>query len=464
MADNTQLPIPSTSGDVIAADDIAGVKYQRVKLIHGADGVNDGDVSSANPLPTVIDGVATEATLSSLSAKINNTPIGAILSGTASDRFFDNFASFDTTNTWELVQTGTGMTVSGPLGGVAAGSSPYINIASGTTIDKKTIILSRTTFNSPFDLRYQITASQRIANNRCLVGFVQVDDSGAIVTDTTRTTAPAVLDARNAVFHQHDGTVATTSNLIVRAAGSAIDTFANAFGTGFTTVATGTSPNFLSATTYGLTVERDKINSRAYGQNVTTNTGGQFSYDRILVNPTVKYKLCIIVENLGTAPASSTDWRIHLVNVMDATRFDVSPRNAGTADLAKSFPITGQVTVSGTQTANVTFASAGGTIYNDTTTNLTGGATFTGTSRDAGATNTMRRFCAAVAADQSGTLFIQCSNDNTTWRTIKSLTLTAPNAFGELEVNVCTRYHRVVYTNGATAQGAFLLNSAYHRV
>jgi hypothetical protein len=51
MADNTQLPLPSTVGDVIAADDISGVKYQRVKLIHGADGVNDGDVSSANPLP-----------------------------------------------------------------------------------------------------------------------------------------------------------------------------------------------------------------------------------------------------------------------------------------------------------------------------------------------------------------------------------------------------------------------------
>lgn len=51
MADNTQLPVPSTSGDVIATDDIGGVKYQRVKLIHGAEGVNDGDVSSVNPLP-----------------------------------------------------------------------------------------------------------------------------------------------------------------------------------------------------------------------------------------------------------------------------------------------------------------------------------------------------------------------------------------------------------------------------
>ncbi len=50
MADNVTLDIMS-AGDVVAADDILSVKYQRVKLIHGADGVNDGDVSTANPFP-----------------------------------------------------------------------------------------------------------------------------------------------------------------------------------------------------------------------------------------------------------------------------------------------------------------------------------------------------------------------------------------------------------------------------
>src|SRR3990167_8276483 len=50
MADNTTLD-SGTGGDVIATDDILGVKYQRVKLIIGADGTNDGDVASGNPLP-----------------------------------------------------------------------------------------------------------------------------------------------------------------------------------------------------------------------------------------------------------------------------------------------------------------------------------------------------------------------------------------------------------------------------
>jgi hypothetical protein len=39
------------SGAIIAADDIGGALHQRVKVVVGADGVNDGDVSLANPMP-----------------------------------------------------------------------------------------------------------------------------------------------------------------------------------------------------------------------------------------------------------------------------------------------------------------------------------------------------------------------------------------------------------------------------
>ena len=50
MADNTVLNT-GTGGDVIATDDISGVKYQRVKITLGADGVNGGDISSSNAMP-----------------------------------------------------------------------------------------------------------------------------------------------------------------------------------------------------------------------------------------------------------------------------------------------------------------------------------------------------------------------------------------------------------------------------
>lgn len=56
--DNTVLNTGS-GGDTIGSDDIGGIKFQRVKIIEGADGVNDGDISSANPLPVDVTDSAT---------------------------------------------------------------------------------------------------------------------------------------------------------------------------------------------------------------------------------------------------------------------------------------------------------------------------------------------------------------------------------------------------------------------
>jgi len=50
MADNFTANAGS-GGDTFAADEIAAVKYPRSKIVIGADGVNDGDVSASNPLP-----------------------------------------------------------------------------------------------------------------------------------------------------------------------------------------------------------------------------------------------------------------------------------------------------------------------------------------------------------------------------------------------------------------------------
>lgn len=50
MADNPVLP---AVGVAVAADDIGGVLYQRVKLVHGSDGTNNGDASLSAPFPVV---------------------------------------------------------------------------------------------------------------------------------------------------------------------------------------------------------------------------------------------------------------------------------------------------------------------------------------------------------------------------------------------------------------------------
>jgi hypothetical protein len=48
------------SGATVAADEISGVLFQRVKVAHGADG-SAVDTSAANPLPVDVNGEAIEA-------------------------------------------------------------------------------------------------------------------------------------------------------------------------------------------------------------------------------------------------------------------------------------------------------------------------------------------------------------------------------------------------------------------
>jgi hypothetical protein len=81
MADDTTLN-PGSGGDVIATDDISGVKFQRVKLIHGADGTNDGDVAATNPLPVEISNANLVSTDNSSSTPLTG---GATFTGTGED-------------------------------------------------------------------------------------------------------------------------------------------------------------------------------------------------------------------------------------------------------------------------------------------------------------------------------------------------------------------------------------------
>lgn len=51
MSDNVTLNLGG-GGDIIAADDIGGVKHQRIKLVYGPDGgITGGDVTTSNPYP-----------------------------------------------------------------------------------------------------------------------------------------------------------------------------------------------------------------------------------------------------------------------------------------------------------------------------------------------------------------------------------------------------------------------------
>jgi hypothetical protein len=102
--------------------------------------------------------------------------------------------------------------------------------------------------------------------------------------------------------------------------------------------------------------------------------------------------------------------------------------------------------------------------FADSVANLGIGATFTGTSRDGGATQSFARFTARAFANQAGTFRIEQSANNTDWRRATPDTALAENEVKELTVFATSRYHRVVYVNGAIAQTIFIINSAYLRI
>jgi hypothetical protein len=62
----TALANTGTGTDVLATDLIGGAHYARSKLVIGADGVNDGDVSASNPLPVTATALTTLAAATAL--------------------------------------------------------------------------------------------------------------------------------------------------------------------------------------------------------------------------------------------------------------------------------------------------------------------------------------------------------------------------------------------------------------
>ncbi len=157
MADNV-VANPGAGGETLATDDIGGVQYPRSKLVIGADGVNDGDVSAANPLPVRVQDVVTRTTgpLANDNALVmRQTPIDVWSVG-----FADVGSGLLSA---ELTQRrlGTGVTVSQ--------SASNLVIAAGTSTNAEFLARSVASFRGAFIQRHRTILSQRIANNNFAV-------------------------------------------------------------------------------------------------------------------------------------------------------------------------------------------------------------------------------------------------------------------------------------------------------
>lgn len=126
---------PGSGGASVAADLIGGVYYPRSKIVLGADGENDGDVSEANPIP--VSGTVT----ASLSATDNEVldAIAASLAGTliVGSHAVTNAGTFAVqaaqSGTWNI--TNVSGTVSLPTGAATAAKQPALGTAGTASAD-----------------------------------------------------------------------------------------------------------------------------------------------------------------------------------------------------------------------------------------------------------------------------------------------------------------------------------------
>lgn len=118
--------------------------------------------------------------------------------------------------------------------------------------------------------------------------------------------------------------------------------------------------------------------------------------------------------------------------------------------------------------AQVTSFSGSGTAsavssVNSTAVVLAGGATFTGTSEDITAYASVSVSVIASHASATDGLSMQQSSDGTNWDIAD--TYTVPAATGKtFGVQVAAKFFRLVYTNGATLQTSFRLQTIYHTI
>lgn len=99
MADDVIVP---GTGETLAFDEISGVKFARTKFVIGADGTNDGDVSSGNPLPVTRVPFSTGAR-----TQVSDSSSDGVILAANADR---KFASIENTSS-AILYLGLGTTV-----------------------------------------------------------------------------------------------------------------------------------------------------------------------------------------------------------------------------------------------------------------------------------------------------------------------------------------------------------------
>jgi hypothetical protein len=447
MADNTQLS-PGADGDVIGSDDIAGVKYQRVKLIHGADGVNAGDVASGNPLPVTLGLTDAQLRASAVPVSIASMPTTPV-TGT----FWQ--ATQPVSFTWagltdaQLRASAVPVSASAlPLPTGAATETTLASIAS-------TIAASNSVY-TPGSAGQVILARRRDTDNSPAADgdltVLNMDEAGRLKVSTQP--ASYVSGSGNITANAQ-----TVSLNVERASNVTISMVATSLvGHNVTFEYSNNTTNGVDGNWYVIQVARTNANTAETATGVLTATPA-YGWEAS-VNTYKWVRVRATAHTSGTAaylivPGSYATEPVPVIQV------------TGTQ------PISGSVTATlGAATTRAGFVAGAGIWYDDSAVVLAANATFTGTNRDATVTATATAFAnaatyamevrVAAESDQSGTLWLEVSRDNTNWRRAKSVAtaaVTGGGQYAEIVHRPSWRYWRAGFTNGATLQTRFSIGS-----
>ena len=181
MPDN--VPVTPGTGATIATDDVGGTQFQRVKLALGADGVHDGDVSSANPMPVVVKDAA--ATAASFDGREAGVPVRPIPAAVRRCSFANVGAGLLTPDLTQIGSTGTGITVSQSAGN--------LSVVAGTTANAEFLARSTFTVKGSHAVRFGTVLSQRIAQNNFHVALADLIGTGLSCTINSATSVTVTI-------------------------------------------------------------------------------------------------------------------------------------------------------------------------------------------------------------------------------------------------------------------------------
>lgn len=456
---NKTITVPARAASAIAADEVAGALFQRVKLAFGGEGIVS-DVTSSTPLPVTLvgggggsSGGLTDAELRASPLAVSGTFWQATQPVSATALPLPTGAATETTlsgiNAKLPALSGGRIPVELPAGGggltdaelrasaLQVSNTDLATIASAVAAHDDPAVSGRNGLAILVRRRNE-DAELTVADGD--FSFLNINDEGRLKV----TTKPAVYQDITGDITAVQATIKTpvAGGTVAGDVSRASNVMAFCTGTFNTVNCTFEGSLEDTGDTNWFTVQAIRSNANT----IETTTG-----------------------NLSAQPAYA--WELS-VNALSRLRVRCTARTSGTQSWRFKLgtyatePIPGaQVSatqpVSGTVTGNV--GTCAPVLYADTTTVLAAAATYTGTSRDAGTTPAYQRFVARAYASHDGTLRVEDSTDNTTWRTVASIPVAA-GATQTIDAMVMARYNRVVYVNGATLQTAFRVTSGYHRI